>query len=260
MQTALKHKFGRALMLLVAAAGLSTCGTLKTSRPAIEPEAESALRSMCSTLASAKSFEFNVSAAVDEFTEDGQKIQASRQVRVLVRRPDAISTQVSGDGGKWLLRYSGKALALMREDSGEYATTEAPVTIDAMLDFLFNRYGVTIPLADLLFADPYAALTERVESGVYVGRHSVNGEKCHHLLLTQGNVDWQIWIDTGAQPLPRKVVITRKNQQGNPEYVAEISGWNLAPSVSDEAFSFKAPPGARAVDMAKLCSEKGNQP
>jgi hypothetical protein len=248
------------LVLLAASSGLATCGTLKTSQPAIEPEAEHPLRAMCSTLASAKSFEFSVTAAVDEMTEDGQRIQASRQVRVLVRRPDAIATQVAGDGGPWLLRYSGKTLAVMREDRGEYATSEAPATVDAMLDFLFSKYGVTIPLADLLFADPYASLTERVESGMYVGRHSVNGTMCHHLLFTQGSVDWQIWIDTGAKPLPRKVVITRKNEQGAPEYVAEISDWNLAPSVSDETFSFKAPAGAQVVDMAKLCSEKGNEP
>ncbi len=254
------QRFKRAVILLVAGWCLTNCSSLKTSQLAIEPETQQPLRAMSSTLASAKSFQFSVAVAADEMTEDGQRIQASRQVRVLVRRPDAIAIQVAGDGGQWSLRYSGKTLAVMREDTGEYATTEAPATIDATLDFLFSKYGVTIPLADLLFADPYASLTERVESGVYVGRHSVNGELCHHLLFTQENVDWQIWIDSGAKPLPRKVVITRKNEQGAPEYVAEISGWNLAPSVSDDAFSFHAPAGARAVDMATLCGERGNQP
>jgi len=252
------QRFKRALILLVAATGLATCSTLKTSPPTVEPQAQQLLRAMCSRLASARSFEFSVAASVDQRSADGQMMQASRQTRVLVRRPNAVAVQVAGDGGKWLLRYRGKELAVMREDSGEYATTEAPGTIDAMLDFLYTSFGVEIPLADLLFADPYASLTEHVESGVYLGRHSANGQMCDHLLFTQGNVDWQIWIDTGAKPLPRKIVITRKNERGAPEYVAEISGWNLSPSVPDEAFSFKAPAGAKAVDMATLCAEKGN--
>jgi hypothetical protein len=129
-----------------------------------------------------------------------------------------------------------------------------------MLDFLNKEYDVTIPLADLLFADPYAALTQRVESGVYLGRHTANGTLCHHLLFTQENVDWQIWIDAGPQPLPRKIVITQKNERGAPEYVAEMSGWNFAPAVADDAFSVKPPAGAQAVDMATLWSEKGNAP
>ena len=252
------QRFKRALVLLIAASGLATCSTLKTSQPVMEPEAQQSLRAMCRALAAAKSFEFSVAASVDEMSEDGHLVQAQRNARVLVRRPDAAAVQVAGDGGKWLLRYSGRALAVMHEDTGEYATAESPPTIDAMLDFLFNKYAVTVPLADLMFADPYAALTEHVESGVYLGRHMAGGQPCHHLLFTQGNVDWQIWIDTGEKPLPRKIVITHKNEPGAPQYVAEISGWDLAPQVADEAFSFKPPAGARAVDMARLCSEKGN--
>jgi len=252
------QRFKRALILLVAAGGLANCSTLKTSQTTIESQAGERLRAMCSTLASARSFEFNIAASVDDRSADGQMVQTTRQTRVLVRRPDAVAVQVAGDGGKWLLRYRDKALAVMREDSGEYATTAAPGTIDAMLDFLYQDFGVEIPLADLLFADPYASLTEHVQSGVYLGRHSANGQMCDHLLFTQGNVDWQIWIDPGAKPLPRKMVITRKNERGAPEYAAELSGWNLSPSVPDEAFTFKAPAGAKAVDMAKLCNEKGN--
>ena len=254
------HRNKRALILLAAASCLTTCSNLNTPRRAIEPAAAHPLRAMSSTLASAKSFEFSVAAAVDDISETGHLVQAQRKVHVLVRRPDAVAVQVAGDGGKWLLRYSGGPLALMREDSGEYSSARAPATIDAMLDFLFNEYDVTIPLADLLFADPYAALTQRVESGAYLGRHMANGPMCHHLLFTQENVDWQIWIDAGAQPLPRKLVITRKNEPGAPEYVAELSGWNLSPTVTNDAFSFKAPAGARAVDMARLWNEKGNRP
>ena len=61
-------------------------------------------------------------------------------------------------------------------------------TIEATLDQLFDRYGVSQPLADFLFADPYKVLTERVESGRYVGERKVAGVTCHHLAFRQADI------------------------------------------------------------------------
>jgi len=92
--------------------------------------------------------------------------------------------------------------------------------------------------------------TAAITRATHVGTANIEGFVCDHYAFRQKDVDWELWIEQGGRPLPRKMVITRKNERGAPEYVAELSGWNLSPSVPDEAFTFKAPAGAKAVDMA----------
>lgn len=236
---------------------LAGCGVPGGSAAVIEPQADQALRSMCTTLGSAKAFHFRVAAQVDERSPSGQMVQVQRETTVLVRRPDAIAAQTRSGDGQWSLWYRGRTLSVLRQDRNQYATIQVPPTIDAMLDFLFQQYDLTIPLADLLFPDPYRVLTENVRTGVYLGLHSVGDRPCHHLLFTHGNVDWQVWIDSGERPLPLKVVITHRDEPGQPQYVAELRDWNLAPAAPDSTFDFEAPVGAKAVAMPELRREKG---
>ncbi len=75
------------------------------------------------------------------------------------------------------------------------------------------------------------------------------GYNCHHLAFTQDNVDWQVWIQDGPQPLIRKFVITHKNEPGVPEFTALITQWNFTGRISDSDFVFEAPRGATQVEM-----------
>jgi hypothetical protein len=92
-----------------------------------------------------------------------------------------------------------------------------------------------------VFSDPYKVLTESVESGDYVGLHFAGGVKCHHLAFTQPNIDWQVWIDAGAKPQPRKFVITYKQLPGEPQFVAGIGTIDPDPKTDDTTFRFNAP-------------------
>ena len=91
-----------------------------------------------------------------------------------------------------------------------------PPTVDQALDWVFEQTGTVIPLADFLYADSYARLMEDVQRGVYLGIHEAAGVPCHHLSFEQATVDWQIWIDAGKEPLPRKLVITYKTGRRGP--------------------------------------------
>ena len=126
---------------------------------------------------------------------------------------------------------------------------KVPGTIDAMLEDLHERFDTHQTLADFLFADPYKVFTEHVQSGTYVGLHYVGKVKCHHLAFRQKILDWQIWIDAGDQPLPRKSVITFKRQTDEPQYTALIHRWDVNPKLSDDLFEFQPPEGVRKVDF-----------
>ena len=92
--------------------------------------------------------------------------------------------------------------------------------------------GIDLPLIDLAMSDPYANATAKVEQGKYFGIATVLGVPCHHLAFTQENVDWQVWIEDGPQPLIRKFVITYKNEPGAPEFTALITHWNLTDRIA----------------------------
>ena len=76
------------------------------------------------------------------------------------------------------------------------------------------------------------------------GLHQAAGVPCHHLAFSQEDIDWQIWIDAGPQPLPRKIVITYAEEPGAPQYTATIKRWSLDPKFTDELFHFVPPEGA----------------
>jgi hypothetical protein len=71
----------------------------------------------------------------------------------------------------------------------------------------------------------------------YVETTTITDVPCDHLAArTAGGVDFQVWVAQGSEPLPRRIVITYKNENGQPQFWADLSKWNLAPDVSDALF------------------------
>ena len=217
---------------------------------AIDPKADKVLKSMGALLGAGKSISFDSHAIADQYTQDGQKVQYAKNQKVKLRRPDKLAVDVTGDIEDLQFRYDGKDAALYNPRTKSWGKTKAPRSIDDTLDMLANKYGMALPLADLVFADPYACLTERVRSGEYLGVGYVFDSKCHHLAFRQEAVDWQIWIEEGDKPLPRKVVITFKESPGHPQYTAFLSNWNLSAETTDATFKLVPPADAKQVDFA----------
>ena len=86
-----------------------------------------------------------------------------------------------------------------------------------------------------------------------LGPASVTGVTCQQYAFRQADIDWQIWIQKGEHPLPRRLVITTKTDEARPQHTAEYT-WNLAPSFNDAAFTFDPPEGAGKVVLAKAAA------
>jgi hypothetical protein len=246
-----------AWLIVAAAAALGGC-TAPASRPErparIDPQADEALRRMSGVIAAARSFSLQSTSTMDEPLANGQLAEFTRETRVVVRRPDRLFAEVRRGDNHWLLWHAGGELTVLEKSDNVWASAAVPARIDDMLDELANKYGLTMPLADLLFTDPYQVLTADTLTGRFVGIHEVSGTPCCHLLFTQESVDWQIWIDTGKTPLPRKIVIDYKNLTGRPQFSGILSQWNLAPAAGDDLFRPAIPKDARKIEMAQLLS------
>jgi len=124
-----------------------------------------------------------------------------------------------------------------------------PPTIDEALDWVFDQTGTVVPLADFLYADVYDRMMGQVQRGVYLGIHEAAGVPCHHLSFEQATIDWQLWIDAGGDPLPRKLVITYKTEDEVPQYSVTIRKWNLEATLPEALFRFAPPEGAKRVEV-----------
>ena len=88
-----------------------------------------------------------------------------------------------------------------------------------------------------------------------VGPSVVGGVKTTHLAFRGGEVDWQIWIEDGDKPLPRKFILSSKKVSGEPEFTVLIRNWDVAPKLSDQEFNFKPPKGAKKIEFLRLTAE-----
>jgi hypothetical protein len=237
-------------LFIISIACLSLTARADDKPPSgVDPKADEMLRKMGKTLAGASQFTFEFNDMSDEMLPDGQKVQYSRSATVAVRRPDSVVASITGDLKDQLFVYSGAKLAVFNRRDNVYAIEDVPGKIDAMFDFIEIHFGMTAPLSDLIFADPYQCLIQRVESGVDLGIHEVAGIKCHHLAFRQEGIDWQIWVEDSDQALPRKFVITYKDLPGQPQYVAMLNKWNLSAQIPDSTFTFTPPAGATRRDL-----------
>ena len=122
-----------------------------------------------------------------------------------------------------------------------------------MLDMIIAKYGVNLPLIDILFDDPFLAMSVEIKSGKYLGTEKIGNTKCSHLKFEQDEIDWEIWIEATDKPLPRKVVITYKNIEGKPRFVGILDNWNLSPNFSkNNPFDFKPPANAEKIEIEPI--------
>lgn len=244
-----------ALLFVLAPAARTAEPAPAAPPPAIEPQAGQALKQMSDLLGAARSFTFHAEIDFDEVHGRGQKLQFAAAMDTNVRRPDGLAVHYGSDLGAKQLWYDGKVVTILDPVHDTWAREKAPATIDAALDQLEQQRQFSVPLGDFAHANPYAALTANVRGGFYVGLHDVGGVDCHHLAFQQDDVDWQIWIDAGEKPLPRKIVITYKNLPGAPQYAAVLSKWTFPAELPGTTFEATLPKEAHEVPFAKLPEE-----
>ena len=223
-----------------------------TPRTGVESKANKILFQASEYLKQAKTFKFRADITRDIILYDDVRIQFGGVSNVTVQRPNKLKAVFNGDERSRRSYFDGETLTMYSVTRNIYAQNKVPGTIDNAIDFVFERFGFAVPLADIVYADPYAILIENVDEGHFIGKHKVEGVICNHLAFQQDLIDWQIWIEDGETPLIRKLIITYKVEEGDPEYEAEISNWVLNPSLSSSEFKFTPPAGVDKIEFLPL--------
>ena len=255
--------------LLIAAlilTGLPALAQTAKEAPAPLPQAEKAkiqkpdalqvLKKMCDYLKGLQQFSCQAEITEDVLLTTGQKIQLGKSVEASVRRPDRMLANSQGDADNRQFIYDGKTITLLDRSRNVYTTIDAPPEIDAALNHAIQAFDLRAPLADLIYTKAYENLTSGVTSGFYAGLHKVQGVPCHHLAFRQKDIDWQIWIEDGPTPLPRKFLITDTKAKGL-QFTAVFSKWNTSPQLADAFFTFVAPEKAEKIDLRPVTAPAG---
>lgn len=223
----------------------------------IDPFVELLIRQASDYLSLTDRLMVHADSTVEEVLSSGQKLQLSRSADVLVRQPDRLRAEVKSDRGVTRYYYDGKTMSRFDLENNVYARIDVPDTIEAALDHAMERFRINAPLADFLAGDLYDNLLGNAESAFYAGLHYLEGEKYHHLALSNDNVNYQLWIAEGTAPLIRKVVITYKHLEGSPQFIAMLSGWDLDPLAPDMLFDFYPPVDADKIEYLPVATSAG---
>ncbi len=217
--------------------------------------AEQLLDKVCDVLKGKSSFSVEMDVTYDDVLDSGSKVQYSAYQTVWVEKPNRLRSQYIGDQRVTNFYYNGELFTLEDIERDLYVTKPAPKTLDEALNQVEARYGITIPMSNLVASDPCADIKANVKKIIFIGNDMVDSEQMYHLLLIGSDRDFQIWVTRDAESLLRKVIITYKTLPGSPQYTAVLSDWNFNPKIAADTFTFKPSKDSIGIDLIPITDE-----
>jgi hypothetical protein len=254
-------------LFLIAGLTLPSAAISEEKPPvaATSPESQDAkalLMRMADVLGKTQAFSVTISGGYDVVQDNGEKIEFGEVRQVLIDRPDHLRIQSEFSNGEELTIYfDGKELNVFSPKENVFAKLERKGSVDDMLRYVVLDLQTPIPLAMLFAQSIKEELEKRITEIDYVELTNIAGKPADHLAVRTADIDFQIWLAQGEQPLPLRVVITYKKEVGQPQYRADLSDWNLAPKIDEATLAFSPPTGAEAVPFmvsvpAKVAAKK----
>ena len=171
---------------------------------------------------------------------------------MVVRRPDRLAVDVTGDDGATKIAYDGKNLTLYSVGANKYAAVPMSGTIEDMLKLASSRMGLDFPLADLLAESPDQAFLSGITSGSVVNTVSVDGVPCLHLFFVQPpGIELELWLEKNDRGLPRRLIVTYRSLPGEPRFIAEMADWKISTHPSDTEFELSVPADATKIELGQ---------
>ena len=216
------------------AAAKSTAAKVAES---LDPDAAAALDRMGAYLRTLDRFEVSSDNTMEEVLGNGQKLQFLNRVRYVVDGPDKLYSEIRNDRSDIRLFYDGKALTVENRATGFYAEAPMAGTIGELLRKADEQYGIEFPLQDLFRWGDTMSTAVAPKEGFKVGPARIGNYQTDHYAFRQNGVDFQIWIEQGDKPLPRKLAITTLTDPAQPQYIAYFT-WNTELGSDPRRFTF----------------------
>jgi hypothetical protein len=263
----------RPIVLLIVFLVSMFAGTPTPSFAAAERDAEAMaiLQRMADFLSRTQRLSVTAEIGFDVVQASGEKLEFGETRQIVIRRPDRMRVDITKrDGATSGFRFDGQEIAVFNTRENVYATAAKPGTLDEAIAYFINTLDMRFPLAEIFSTQLAESLAAKVRTAYNVGPERIMGIPCEHLALRGDQNDMQLWIAQGSQPLPCRLVITYNAAEGQPQFWAQFSDWNLSPDVPDAQFAFTPPEGATRIAFAarkpaptvggKQKTKKGSRP
>ena len=217
----------------------------------IEDGAIDAIKEMSNFLMTANTLAITSQGSLDVVTNDGQRIQLDGTTTYKARKPAGFVIDYQSDIKSRRFIYDGKTFTVYSPKLGYYSSVPAPGTNKEVLDTIYNKYGIQLPLEDLFrWGDgTNADRIKALKSAYEVGSATIDGVETDHFAFREADVDWEVWIQKGAQAWPRKLVIVDRTDPARPTFTARLN-WQMNPAFTDADFTFVPDANAKRMQMA----------
>lgn len=250
-----RMKCGAVAVLAALSCAASAGAQAPQEAPDVEPRAIAALEKMGEALRALGSFHVDSQSSLELVLDSGQKIELDTEIGYRVRQPDKLFAELKGGRKDRKFYYDGRDFTVWAPSLNYYARApEVGKTLAQLFIDAAEKYGVELPLADLFFWGTEYAPVSSVTTAFEIGSMVLYGDRVDQFAFSQGSTDWQLWISQ-ASSLPRKVVITNRENPSMPEFTASLH-WDTQTPVDDTTFTFVPPEGAGAIVFAKTGAVK----
>jgi len=227
---------------------LQPAAAQEAAQPLVDSEAMAILQRAARHLADAERFSVTIRDGYDAVQANGQKIEFGDRRHILVNRPNQLRVEVTrSDGLQSTVVFDGKTLTAFDHANNVYARSAVAGDVDAAIRHFVRDLRMRMPLSMLIRRQFPVELERRVRQLDYVEETALFGVASDHLAARGDDVDFQIWIAQGEQPIIQRVVLTYKLDQSAPQFWAEFSDWNFNPAVPASQFDFQLPADAKPI-------------
>lgn len=210
------------------------------------------LKAMSDYVGRQQTIELTFDSDIEIITPQLEKLQFTNSGETLLSRPDKLRAHRVGGYADVAMTFDGKKASILGKNINAYTQFDAPGGVDQLFEALRAGHGISLPFADLLLTNSYDTLVAGVMEAKHIGRGVIDGRECEHLAFRNFDTDWQLWIEVGAQPIPRKMVITSKTLNSAPQYTLRVKTWKTGVKPAADAFVFVPPANAKRINPDEL--------
>jgi len=183
-------------------------------------------------------------------------IEIHTHLKVALDRQGKIRVDVDGDSQqRSYLLEKGTFLAWDRT-LNLYGKLKIPAENDKALDYLYDRFGITAPLANLLYSDLRKRLMPQAR-GYYFGMRKLRGHWCHYLGFVNQQKELQVWVRAQGAPLIERFVVIDKTTKLRLHSATDLH-WTALGRVTGNPFTLRLPADARRIPV-KPAEERGGR-
>lgn len=237
-------------LMVSALAAVFTIAPVRAQPP--ESNATAILKAMSDYVGSQKTIKLAFDSDIEIITPQLEKIQFTNSGEALLHRPEKLRAHRKSGHADVVMFFDGKSVKIYEKNINGYAQFEAPESVDQLFHALREGHGIALPGADILLSNSYETLVAGVMEAKYIGLGIIDGIACEHLAFRNFDTDWQLWVEAGENPIPRKMVVTSKTMNSAPQYTVRIKSWETDVKTSPSDFTFTPPADAKTLDHNAL--------